>query len=54
MKIDDLLASQLAYGGFTLDDEIYLRGRGPTVAFEFRACPLRPRHPLSFGLLAIA
>ena len=49
MKIDDSLASQLPYGGFTPDGEIYLRGRGLTVAYEFRGLPLEASSPAELG-----
>jgi hypothetical protein len=40
MKKDNSLASQLPYGSFTPDGEVYLRGRGLMVGFEFRGLPL--------------
>ena len=45
MKIDDSLASQLPYGSFTPDGEVYLRGRGLMVGFEFRGLSLEASSP---------
>jgi type IV secretory pathway VirB4 component len=40
MKTDNSLASVVPYGSFTSEGEVYLRGRGLMVGFEFRGLPL--------------
>ena len=52
MKTDDSLASQLAYGGFTPQGELYLRGRGLTAAFEFRGFATHSPEAMAAGNLA--
>jgi type IV secretion system protein TrbE len=44
-KIDDSLAAVLPYGSFTPEGEIYLRGRGVTVGFEFPGLPMEASNP---------
>jgi type IV secretion system protein TrbE len=45
MKRDNSLASQLPYGSFTPEGEVYLRGRGLMAGFEFRGLPLESSSP---------
>jgi type IV secretion system protein TrbE len=45
MKTDDSFASQLPYGSFTPEGEVYLRGKGLMVGFELRGLPLEASSP---------
>src|SRR5580704_19611337 len=45
MKTDNSLASVVPHGSFTSEGEVYLRGRGLMVGFEFRGLPLESSSP---------
>jgi len=45
MKTDNSLASVVPYGSFTSEGEVYLRGRGLMVGFEFCGLPLESSSP---------
>src|ERR1700722_2421011 len=45
MKTDNSLASVVPYVSFTSEGEVYLRGRGLMVGFEFRGLPLESSSP---------